>query len=149
MGHTYAEMHYPGEETFPQRYVEYQQRCAREISDIIEKNPIKNEDIEIGDRIGLYEPLLGLSKVRFENEGRYNPIRALFASTAHYYSMNMWVLAYEEQFRVFGKRTVTEPVSRDDLSHEKILHLIRVDEPSEFLDWNPYWIDIRYFSKKS
>ncbi len=148
MGHTYAEMHVQGEETFFRRYAQYQQRCAKEISDIIEKNPIKNEDIQIGDRLSLYEPLLGLSKVRFDNKGEHNMIRELFASTAQYYSMNMWALAYRDFFTVWDIRT--------EIVHGKETgHFVRIDEPpkpsralSFAFDWNPDWVDIRYFSKK-
>lgn len=144
MGHTYAEMHYPGEETFFQRFAQYQQRCAKEISDIIEKNPIKNEDINIGDRVELYEPLRGLSKVRFNNTERFHKIRELFAPTAQYFSMNMWALAYGDLFRVWNKKTITQHVGK----REESCHLIRIDEPDKFLDWNPDWVDIRYFSKE-
>jgi hypothetical protein len=147
MGHSYAEMYFPGEETFIQRYARYQQACATEISDIIEKNPIRNEEIELGDKLELYEPLLGISKIRFENTGEFHQIRKLFDPGAQYYSMDMWVLAFQNIFTVRGKRTITQP--RDDLkNHTETLHLVRVDSQRKCLDWNPSWLDIRYFSKK-
>ena len=152
MGHTYAEMHVQGEETFHQRYSDYQQACAREISRIIKRNPIKDKDIQIGDRVELYEPLRGLSKVRFENRGECNKIRELFAPTAQYFSMNMWALAYEDLFEVWNKREVIQHVGK----REETSHFIRIDEPPKpfrsmtiAFDWNPHWVEIKYFSKKS
>lgn len=138
MGHYYSERHHPGEETFHQRYADYQKACAKEISDIIEKNPIKLEDTNVGDKLKLYSPLHGMSKVRFENKGESHKIRELFAPTAHYYSMNMWPLASVNFFTVWGKMT-------ESICGKEKNHFIRISKPNLF-DWNPGWIDIRYFS---
>ena len=121
---------------FRQSFSEYQQECSREISDLIEKNPIKFEDIRVGDILKLYSPLHGVSKVNRDGEHK---IRELFAPCAGYVSSNMWALASKNFFRVWDLR---EEIIFDKVSG----HLVRIDEPSLPFDWNPHWVDIRYFS---
>lgn len=143
MGHTYAEMFPNGEDkTFYQRYARYQQECAREISDIIEKNPIKNQGIQVGDKLRLYLPLLGMSRIRFDNKGESHRIRKLFGATAHYYSSDIWALAYCDEFTVWDKTTI-----KSNLRNEKT-YLVRINKPQPSLDLFPNWVDIRYFSKE-
>ncbi len=140
MGHYYAEMFPNGEDkTFGFRWADYQKACAREISDIIKENPIKLDEVEIGDELTLYEPLKGLSKIRFDDEGEFHKIRELFGSRAKYSSWEFWSLANCDNFTCYDKRIVT--------CDGKEFPEVRTDKPRKF-DWPQFWLPLKYFQKK-
>ena len=127
MGHYAAEMSPDGEDkTFDQRWVNYQRACAIEISKLVRNNPIKFEEITIGDELTLYSPLKELSKIRFDNRGEFHRIRELFGCRAKVYSFEMWTLYWADKFRVYDKREV-----RDNLE-KKLFRRLELTSP-EFL----------------
>jgi len=151
MGHYYAEMFPNGRDTtFDQRYFDYQRECGKEIDKIIRKNPIKFEEVNIGDGLTLYEPLKGLSAIRFDDEGEFHKIRDLFSCRAKYYNLNLWSLATCDNFTVYDKRV--------DTYHDTEKHpLIRIDIPAKnipgrlkIIDFPVFqhWVSIKYFQKK-
>ena len=142
MGHDYAEMFPSGEDlTFNQRWVNYQRRCAREISEIIKDNPITFEELNIGDELTLYAPLKGLSKIRFDNKGEFHRMRELFGCREKVYSFEMWTLYWADDFKIYDKRE-----TKDNLEN-KTFPQIRIDKPRIF-DFPQFWINIQYFEKK-
>ena len=127
MGHYAAEMSPDGEDkTFDQRWADYQRACAIEISKLVKNNPIKFEEINIGDELTLYSPLKELSKIRFDNRGEFHRIRELFGCRAKVYSFEMWTLYWADKFRVYDKREV-----RDNLE-KKLFRRLELTSP-EFL----------------
>ncbi len=142
MGHYYGEMFPRGEDkTFHQRWADYQRECAIEISEIIKNNPIKFEEVNIGDELTLYAPLKELSKVRFDNEGEFRRIRELFGARAKFYGFEMWALSWGDNFKVHDKREV-----KNNLEN-KTYPQVRIDKSRDF-DFPQYWVGIKYFSKK-
>ncbi|MCK9595897.1 hypothetical protein M0R19_01800 [Candidatus Pacearchaeota archaeon] len=142
MGHYAAEMPSREEiEKFHEQYRNYQNKRAREISNIIKKNKIKLDDINLGDTLVLYPPLLKKSKHRFADYEDYEPIRKFFDSRVGYYDFSMWTLAWLDEFTVYDKS-----FTQDNLRNERT-DLVRIDKPRE---WNFFqkWIPIQYFSKK-
>ena len=143
MGHYAAEMSPDGEDkTFDQRWVNYQRACAIEISKLVRNNPIKFEEINIGDELTLYSPLKELSKIRFDNRGEFHRIRELFGCRAKVYSFEMWTLYWADKFRVYDKREV-----KDNLEN-KTFPQIRIDKPRIF-DFPQFWVGIEYFEKNN
>jgi len=142
MGHYCAEMFPNGEDRdFSYRWAKYQQECAREIEEIISKNPIKFEEIKLGEKLSLYAPLKSLSKIRFDNEGEFHKIRELFDCRMKYYSWGLWALSYIDDFTVYDKRV--------DLYRETEKHpLIRINKINREFDWLQYWVGVKYFEKK-
>lgn len=149
MGHYYGDMFPHGEDkTFDFRYARYKQACAREISEIVKGNPIKFEEIEIGDGLTLYEPLKGLSKIRFDNKGEFHKIRELFSSRAKCYDWDFWSLVYCDNFTCYDKRI--------DICREREFPLIRISSPPQQVgkynpvDWPVFqhWVSPKYFRKK-
>jgi hypothetical protein len=150
MGHYYAEMFPNGEDhTFHQRYFDYQRECGKEIDDIIQKNPIKFEEINIGDELTIYEPLKGLSKITFDKKEERHKIRELFDCRAKYYGWDLWALAHTDNFTVYDKRV---DIYRDIEKNP----LIRISAPpKQFgkyapIDWVTvqHWVSPKYFQKK-
>jgi hypothetical protein len=139
MGHSYVDMFPRGKDkTFGFRYAKHKKRCLREISDIIEKNPITFEEITIGDDLTLYAPLKGLSKIRFDDEGEFELIQRRFGRMGGLFEMHMWELGDNHDFVVYDKD-----------GRRKEYPLVRIDKPStKFVQWNPSWIYIKYFEKK-
>jgi hypothetical protein len=135
MGHYYVGMFPKGEDkNFGERWARYQQACAREIEEIISKNPIKFEDILVGKKVGLYSPLKELSKIKFDEENEPHVIKVLFRSSANFYGMEMWRLFWADNFVIYDKR-------------EKDFHLRISPVPKNNLDLFPAWVDFRYFEK--
>jgi hypothetical protein len=126
--------------TFQKRWAEYQKECALEISNIIKKNPIKFEEVNIGEKLTLYTPLKGLSKIRFDNLGEFTPIKELFRAEAHYYCIGMWSLAWMNEFTVYDKRETSNNL-------EKKTSQIRIERPIEKNDIFSKWINLKYFEK--
>ncbi len=142
MGHYYAEMFPDGEDkTFDQRWADYQKACAIEISNLVRNNPIKPEEINIGDELTLYFPLKELSKIRFDNRGEFHRIRDLFGCRAKVYSFEMWTLYWADNFKIYDKREV-----KDNLEN-KTFPQVRIDKPRIF-DFPQFWVNIQYFEKK-
>ena len=148
MGHYYAEM-FPNErdDTFDFRYAKYKQECAREISDIIKDNPISFEEINVGDKLTLYLPLKGLSKIRFDNHGEYHKIRERFSSGAKIYGIEMSLLSWVDEFEVFDKREMKLNDDMDEMKKTR-WYEIRIDEPDrKVCQPFPRWINIKYVEK--
>lgn len=113
---------------------EYQQACAREIDEIIFRNPIKFEDFFVGERIKLYFPLKGFSKLKFEENEPTHRLRELFRISSNYCNPEMWNLFWNDSFLVYDKN-----------EKEDTLRISR--KPKNYLDLFPAWIDFRYFEK--
>jgi len=141
MGHYFAEVRSEEDNNFSEKYIGYKLKRAREISDIIEKNKIKNEDIKIGDKLKLYSPLLKKSKFRFNNFGDFSQIREFFSMGTNWYSPEMSSLSCVDEFMVYEKRLI-----KNNLIN-KVGHQIRI-HPKRGLDLFPSWINIKYFSKE-
>ena len=143
MGHYYADMFPKGEDpTFYQRYADYQRECAKEIYRITAKNPIKFEEIKLGDKLTLYAPLKGISKVKFDNKRENHDITDLFKCTAKYFGWEMGALSFNDTFVCHGKRKVIDNLEK------KSYPQIRIDSPKDGFDFPQYWIEIKYFQKK-
>jgi len=132
MGHYRSEMFPNGKDReFKQRWVRYQQACAREIEEIISKNPIKFKEVFVVEKVRLYSPLNKLSKIIFDDD-EPRAIKELFGSSANYYSPEMWPLAWGGNFVVYDKR-------ENDLS-------LRINEiPKDSFDLFPAWVNMKYF----
>jgi hypothetical protein len=143
MGHYYCDMFPNGrDETFYSRYAKYKQDRRGEIDDIISENPIKYKEIKIGDKLTLYAPLKGLSKIRFDDKGEFHKIREAFELSSQIYGISMNLLSSCNRFTVYDKRKMK--INPENTKWYEI----RIDEPSKkFLDWLPYWVDIEYFEK--
>jgi hypothetical protein len=150
MGHYYAEMYPNGEDhDFGTRWANYQKKRATEINKIISQNPIEFEEISIGDKLSIYAPLKGLSKIRFNDQGEFLPIRDLFDCRSRYYSWEMWNLALFDEFTVYDKKEVKD--SLGGKTHSQIRTNVIPREGSNYnLDWPMFehWISIKYFQKK-
>lgn len=120
----------------------YKLKCAREISDIVKKNKIKNEEINIGDKLKLYPPLLEKSKIRFDNKGEYHQIKEFFDPHAGWYSLEMQSLAYSEEFTVYDKKTTKDNI------RNKESYQVRINPKRPDFDLFQKWVNIKYFSKK-
>jgi hypothetical protein len=134
MGHYYAEMFQNGQDIdFERSWAEYQKDRAQEIKEIISRNPIKFEEIVVGDRINLYSPLKGWSKIHFR-EDPPEKIRAFFERQNFYYKPGLWMLFAYDDFTIYDKN------ERDNT--------LRISKPPKgFLDMFPAWIYFRYFEK--
>jgi hypothetical protein len=150
MGHYYAEMFPRGKDnTFYQRWADYQRERAIEIEKIISKNPIEFEEIEIGEKLFIYAPLKGISKISFDNDKDFPLIRSLFSSSEHYYGWSLWPLATGDNFTVYDKRV---DVYRETEKHP----LLRISSPPEphgkypAFDFSTFqhWVSPKFFQKK-
>ncbi len=132
MGHTAAEF-LSEEESLRLRteWKAYRNERMKEISDIVNNNPIDINDVEIGDTLRIYHPLDELTGVT-EQYPRYEPqkIRRLFSIHSGLYDVRMHPLSFKNRFHVYNKR----------------MNQVRIDSPKK-MDWLPYYIDIKFFEK--
>jgi hypothetical protein len=141
MDHYYAEMCSGDERDFSERYMAYKLKRVGEISKIIKKNKIKNKDLNLGEKVKLFPPLLEKSKIRFGDYSEFEQIREFFSYRNNWYGFEMNFLAYLDEFIVYDKRGV-----RNNLE-DKTSYQIRIN-PKRNFDFHQNWVNIRYFSKK-
>jgi hypothetical protein len=150
MGHYAAEMFPEGKDKFNRdlelsrkRELKQSLQILREIENIISKNPIKLEDIELNEELVIYEPLKRRSKYNFDHF-EHSPIIKSFFNSFNVCD-SLYCLSYKDKFIVYGKQIITyfEVELRKDLETS----LIQVSKPVTF-DWNPTLIPIQYFQKK-
>lgn len=147
MGHYYSDMFPNGEDkTFDERYAKYRKERAREIYDIILTNPIKFEEINIGDKLTLYSPLKGLSKIRFDDKGKFHKIRDFFNVSSGYYSEGKSCLSWRDEFKVYDMRRMklNSSLEIENTNWDEV----RVNAPrKDYFNTLPRWIHIKYFEK--
>jgi len=145
MGHYLSEMNPNGitDIEIQIQLANYHKACRKEISHIIETNPISFKEINVGDKLTLYSPLKGLSKIRFDKREERHKIREFFK--LEMVGIVGGALYQCDKFEVYDKR---EMKLNDNINERKKTrwYEVRIDEPRSF-DWLPHWIYIKYFEK--
>jgi len=130
MGHYLSEMWAPWHDSKVE--LEYDSKWRKEISDILENNPITVSDIQIGDNLELYHNFEEKSKHSYPGYSR-NPIKNEFHRV-----MDSIYSGYFDQFKKFKVQMKVE-----DTRDGKVL----INVPIYLTSCKP-WFDIRYFEKK-
>jgi len=138
MGHYAAEIGYqtPKERMkFETDLLNYRRRCSAELREVLDSNPIDIRDIQVGNKLTLFNKLYLESRVKLDPSDEPHIIREAFCNHDSW-AIPLWSFAYSNHFEVYQK------------DEEKKVIVIHPDLSKYCILWDgPDWISIKFFEK--
>jgi len=120
-----------------ERYFKDQQKRILEISQIIDSNSIRTEDIKIGETLKLFHPLLLESRLDLMEFSKPPIIREAFSIDSELYIPEMGILASSDNFTAYDKNDQLQSINIYPTKGKRPLW-----------GFGSNWINIRFFEKQ-